>query len=218
MGKEEWGQQIDGGWFDEERHLYRNEAGTIVPSTTQVFSILGCDDFSAINPDVLEWKRTYGTALHKCLELLVFDDLDWDTVDEKLIDPLVGIETFLKNHEYVGESAEQRKVHCLYGMYYGLTVDGIGEMTYQGKRRKVVFDLKTGTKFSPTWKWQIGSYTSAQEKAKDGWIGLVGQVTTEGRVIPHYVDLLSAQREFQYLLAAANLKINNGLAKIGKAA
>lgn len=212
----EYGEKIEGGWFDDDRHCYRREDGLIIPSTTQIFDILGCSDFSMIDPAVLEWKRNYGTALHKCLEYLVFADLDWDSVDEKLIDPLTGIESFLKRHEYVGEAAEQRKVHCLFGMYYGLTVDGIGEMTYQGKRRKVVLDLKTGSKFSPTWRWQIGGYTQAQVKVNGGYIGLIIQTKTDGSVTPHYIELGAAQREFQILLAAANLKTNNGLAKIGK--
>ena len=41
----DFGVEIPGGYFDEKRHIYRNAKGTIVPSTTQVFSILGCNDF-----------------------------------------------------------------------------------------------------------------------------------------------------------------------------
>ena len=46
---------------------------------------------------------------------------------------------------------------------------------------------------------------------------LVAQVSKDGRVTPHWVDALKAQREFVYLLAACNLKLNNGLAQIRRA-
>ena len=59
---------------------------------------------------------------------------------------------------------------------------------------------------------------AAQEKAADGWVGVICQFSKEGKVTPHYVDIIPAQREFQTLLAAANLKLNAGLAKIEKAA
>ena len=62
---EAWGEKIEGGWYDDTRHLYRNDKGIVVPSTTGVFDILGCNDFSMINPDVMEWKRVYGGAVHK---------------------------------------------------------------------------------------------------------------------------------------------------------
>ena len=40
------------------------------------------------------------------------------------------------------------------------------------------------------------------------------QVNKDGKVTLIWVDALKAQREFLYLLAAANLKLNAGLAKI----
>ena len=100
-------------------------------------------------------------------------------------------------------------------MHYGLTVDLRGTIIHQGVERKAIIDLKSGVKFSPTWKWQLGGYTTAQNKVEKGWIGVVLQFDKEGKVTPHYIDLIPAQREFQILLSAAILKLNAGLGKIG---
>lgn len=215
MGRESWGVPIEGGFFDEIRHLYRKPDGCIVPSTTQVFDVLGLNDFSKIDEKVLLWKREYGLALHKGFELLTLGSLDWDTVDDRLIEPLTGIECFLKGLEYTSLSAEEKRIHTVCGMSYGLTTDGTGEITYHGRRRHVILDLKSGSKFSPCWKWQNGGYALAQPTVDGGWLGLVIQVDPEGKVVPFWIDLLSAKREFQLLLATCNLVLNNGLAKIG---
>jgi hypothetical protein len=210
----DWGTKILGGYFDEVKHLYRNERGVIIPSTTQVFDILGCTDFSGIPLEILEWKRNYGLAVHKAFEFLVVNDLDWETLDEAIIPAVTGIEAFLKKIEYFSEVAEERRIHTLFGMEFGLTVDGRGSMVHQGIRRHVIVDLKSGAKASPTWKWQLGGYTVAQDKVDGGWMGLVIQFNKEGNIVPHYVDLLKAKREFQILLSAAILKLNSGLGKI----
>lgn len=215
MGREQWGVKIQGGWFDEAKHIYRNESGIIVPSTTQVFAILGLSDFNGIPQDVLEWKRNYGIAVHRAIEFLVAGDLDWDSLDEAIIPAISGLEQFLKRVEYEHEAAEERRVHSLFGMEYGLTIDLKGSIIHQGKRRKTVIDLKSGIKFSPSWGWQLGGYTVAQDKG--AWVGLIAQFNKSGKVMPHYIDLAPAQREYQILLSAAILKLNNGFAKIGAA-
>lgn len=211
----DWGVEIPGGYFDEKKHLYRNSKGTIVPSTTQVFSILSCNDFDGVPVDVLEWKRNYGIAVHRAIEFLVAGDLDWDSLDETIIPAVTGLEQKLKALQFKYEAAEEMKIHSLYGMEYGLTVDLRGTIVHQGKMRNAVIDLKSGVKFSPTWRWQLGGYTTAQEKVNGGWMGVVLQFDKEGIVTPHYIDLIPAQREFQILLSGAILKLNAGLAKVG---
>ncbi len=215
MANGDWGAEITGGYFDSKRHIYRNTKGTIVPSTTQVFGILGCNDFDGVPADVLEWKRNYGIAVHKAIELLVQGDLDWDSVDEVIIPAITGLEQKLKAMQFKYEAAEEMRVHSLFGMEYGLTVDLKGTIVHQGKERQAVIDLKSGVKFSPTWRWQIGGYTTAQGKIDGGWMGVILQFDKEGVVAPHYIDLIPAQREFQTLLAASILKLNAGLAKLG---
>ena len=159
MANGDWGVEIPGGYFDEKFHRYRNTKGTIIPSTTQVFSILGCNDFDGVPADVLEWKRNYGRAVHKAIEFLVAGDLDWDSLDEMHHPGRKRLEQKLKAIQFKYEAAEEMRIHILRD---GVWVDGrsSGNHRSSGARAsKVVIDLKSGVKFSPTWRWQLGGYT-----------------------------------------------------------
>lgn len=214
MGSE-WGIQIENGWYDDSRHLYRNERGTVVPSTTGVFEILGCNDFSMIKPEVMEWKRVYGGGVHKGTELLAFNRLDWETVDDVLIPAITGIEQWLKAVKFEPLAAEEKRIITLNGMQFGGTLDLRGTLLYKGTRRHVIVDEKTGSKYSKTWEWQLGGYIGGAPKVPAGYVGVDLQVDIDGKVTPHWVpDTLKAMREFTYLLAAANLLLNAGMAKI----
>ena len=213
MGSESYGEKIDGGWYDDAKHLYRNDKGSVVPSTTGVFDILGCNDFSMIKPEVMEWKRVYGGGVHKGIEFLVFKKLDWDTCDEVIIPALTGIESWLKAVQYEPVAAEEKRIITLNGMQFGGTLDHRGTLLYQGKRRDAIIDVKTGSKFSKSWEWQLGGYIGGAPKG--AYVGVDLQVDIDGKVTPHWVpDTLKAQREFCYLLAAANLLLNAGMRKI----
>ena len=215
MGSELWGQQVENGWYDDRLHIYRDDRGVIVPSATGVFDILGCSDFSMIDPETLEWKRNYGSGVHKGTEYLVYNKLDWDTVDDVIIPAVTGIEQWLKSVEYQPEAVEEKRIINFGGMKVGGTLDHRGSLVYKGVRRPAIGDLKTGSKYSKTWDWQIGCYAGGAPKVGGaGYIGVAIQVNKDGKVTPHWVDVLKAQREFQILLAAANLKLNAGLAKI----
>lgn len=217
MGRDDWGDEIPGGYFHEGRHIYRNEPGLIVLSTTQTFDVLGVSDFSNVPEEKVVWKRHYGQALHAATQYLVQGDLNWDTVDDEIIAPVTGIECRLKEMKFELEACEERRVVNLFGMYYGMTLDLRGTIEHQGVRRNAVIDVKTGAKFEAYWRWQLGAYLIPQPKVPLGWMGINLMVDFDGVVTPHYLkDVEAAKREFQCLLAAAILKINNGYAKIGK--
>jgi hypothetical protein len=218
MANSDWGTEIPGGYFNEERHIYRNSRGTIVPSVTQVFTLLGFSDYTMIKPATLEWKRLYGTAIHSALEFLIDGDLNWDDLDDHIIAPVSGIEQWLKNNKYASEAVEEAKIVSLHGMEFGMRLDHRGRMEYRGKDRPVILDLKTASKEEPVWKWQLGAYSLGQDKTPDGWLGAMLKVDEEGVVKPFYYDLVAAAREFQTLLATVIIGINNGLYRIGKPA
>ena len=113
---EKYGVKIPGGYFDETRHLYRDERGTPVLSSTQVFDVLGMIDLSRVKPEVLEWKREYGNAVHAASHYLASRDLDWDTLDDAIVPAVTGIEEFLQKVKFEPEAAEERRVHSLFGM------------------------------------------------------------------------------------------------------
>ena len=215
----DYGLKIEGGWFKEDGHLYRDEQGLIVPSSTQVFDILGCTDFGDARPEDVAWKRSYGNETHRAVEALVRKELDWDSLDDSIAPAVEGVSEFLHRIEFEYQSAEERKIRNLCGMKFGTTLDLRGTFIYHGQRRHAILDVKTGSKFSKTWEWQLGSYFTGQAKVPGGWIGIALQVDKDGQVKSHFViDLVRARDEFQTLLAAANLKLNNGMAKILKAA
>ena len=214
MGSELWGEKIDGGWYNDASHCYRDEAGIVLPSVTGVFDALGLSDFSGIDPAVLEWKRQYGTALHRGVELLVAGNLDWDSVDDALIPALTGIEQWLRQVEYQPVAQEEKKIIVLNSMRVGGILDLRGSLVFKGRRRPCILDIKTGAKFSPTWIWQIGAYSGGAPKIQgDVYIGAALQVDREGDVKPHWVDVVKSLREFIILLAAANLAANAKLVK-----
>lgn len=216
MGREELGVAIPGGFYRDADHAYFDERGARVPSVTQVFSLLRLSDFSGIPEGTLEWKREYGSSLHRGVELLVQSDLDWDSCDDVLIAPLRGIEEKLKVMQYKSLAVEENRVYSLYGMRFGGTLDHRGTCIYHGEERQCVIDLKTGCKPEQYWKWQISAYTVGLEKALKPWLGIIMQVDQRGEVKTIFVDTLTGLREFQYLLAAAVLGINNGYYRIGK--
>jgi hypothetical protein len=210
-----WGIEIPGGWFDQERHLYRDEQGFPVTSTTGVFDALGMVDFSGIDPERVKWKQGYGLATHRASEFVVYDSLDWDSCDPVIVPAVTGIEQYLKAIQYEPEAVEEKKIVTVNGMKYGMTLDHRGTCMYHGTRRSIVIDLKTCSKSSPTWNWQGGAYVKGSGKAKAGsWLCLILQVNLVGKTTPHWIEPIRAAREFEILLAAANLKINAGLAKI----
>jgi hypothetical protein len=212
----DWGIEIPGGFFDEERHRYRDERGVIVPSSTQVFTIHGMNDFSAANQEDVEWKRLYGDAVHEAVRFLVEGDLDTDTLDSEVEPAVTGIGGRLKDIDFQLEAVEERMIANCCGMKYGMTLDLRGTCEHLGKRRSVVIDEKTGSKFSQTWMWQVGSYLIPQPRVPLGWLGMVLQVEPRGKVAPHFVpDVGRAKMEFQALLASAILKLNYGYANLG---
>jgi len=101
-------------------------------------------------------------------------------------------------------------------MKCGGTSDLRGTLLYKATRRSAIIDIKTCAKVSGTWPWQLGAYIAGAPKPEGGsYVGVDLQVDKDGDVKPHWVpDTLKAQREFGILLAAANLKLNAGLAKI----
>jgi hypothetical protein len=202
----DWGEKIDGGWFNEKGHVYRCDEGIVRPSTTQTFSILGIDVTKGIPQADLDWKRDYGIACHKAVEYMVQGDLDWEGLDEKIVPAVTGIEAFLKEREFRLITAEKKMIGNLHGMKYGLQIDLLGWIKHGGVERKAIIDLKSGVKFSPTWNWQVGGYIASQPP--EGLLGVIAQFDKGGRVKSHYVDAVRAQREFQILLAAAILKLN----------
>ena len=61
--------------FDEGKHEYRVN-GRVYPGVTSILKSVGLStDFSMVDPEVLEWKRNFGTELHRAIELDIYGNL-----------------------------------------------------------------------------------------------------------------------------------------------
>lgn len=98
--------------FNEEHHCYELD-GKPLPSVTRILKPLY--DFSMIHPDVLRRAADYGTAVHKTVELYLKEDLDEDSLDENLYNPLLAFKAWQFDHcEFCEEllSVEQPAYHA----------------------------------------------------------------------------------------------------------
>ena len=67
--------------FDAETHTYTRN-GIVVPSVTQIIAPL--QDFSGIDPEVLDRAAEFGTHVHEAIALELAGDLDRDSLDPAL--------------------------------------------------------------------------------------------------------------------------------------
>ncbi len=206
--------EIVGGTFEPAGHFYRDAQGHRVLSVTQVFQSLGLVDYSGVDPEVLHHKSEIGIAVHKAIELLLTNVLDWDTVDDAAMTYVVGTELWFKNMLFDLTATEQQGIHCIYGMPYGFQYDQLGSILYQGVRRRVVIDLKTAVQKSATWSLQTAAYALAAPKLPDGehYLRVVLHLQKDGRVKPLYYDDPEDEKTFLYMLYCAQWKQNHDYA------
>jgi hypothetical protein len=203
---------IHGGTFNEAEHLYTNVRGTRVWSVTQVLAMCGMVDYRFVKKEVLEWKSSLGMAVHKGVELMVQQQLDWDTIAEAAMGFILGVDIWMKEQQFVSESQEQCGIHTLYGMQYGYRYDHRGTMLYKGKRRKAILDLKCTTSISPACALQTAGYELASPKLPSGerYLRIALQAFEDASTTPHYYEDSQDERVFMGLLAGAVWKTNHG--------
>lgn len=80
--------------LNEETHKYYWD-GFNIPSVSEIIDPI--KDFSNVNPVVLENACNYGKAVHKTAELYLNGELDEDTLDENLKQPLSQIKLIFRN-------------------------------------------------------------------------------------------------------------------------
>ncbi len=155
--------------FNEATHTY-TENGVVVPSVTQILAPL--NDLSFIKPEVLEYKRALGTAVHKATELYDMGELDEEsvaTVVRPYLDAWIRLRAELP-FEILG--MEERVFHPSHR--YAGTYDRL--VMLDGKR--CVWDLKTGAMY-PSYGPQTAAYKNAVEKQHG--IRIEGRYTVELR-------------------------------------
>jgi hypothetical protein len=133
--------------FDAKRHEYRDEAGNLVPSVTQIIRAAGLSDSRWYN----EHARMRGTAVHTAIQYLNEGTLDESSVIPEVDAYLRGYRRFLQQTGFVVQAYEQRVFNPIYR--YAGTMDLLG--TLNGK--STVIDIKTGS--VPVWAGlQLAAY------------------------------------------------------------
>jgi hypothetical protein len=120
--------------FEPESHTYRM-AGRVVPSVTQVLSILS--DFSMVDPAVLEAAADRGTKVHAAIDLDNRGELEEEALDPELAPYVTQWRRFLAESGFTVTASELRLYHK--SLHYAGTCD-----TLIGHRSSWVLDVKTG--------------------------------------------------------------------------
>lgn len=147
--------------FDEDSHTY-HYAGDVVPSVTQVLAPIS--SYAGIPPHILAKAAERGTYVHKACELLVWDSLDWDSLDEECRPYVDAFAKFLSESGVELELTEERVFHP--ALRYAGTADLICRLPKRRKLRRAVVDYKTSLKLMPAVGPQVAAYTEAQNAAQ----------------------------------------------------
>lgn len=123
--------------FDEQAHVYKwNDQ--VVPSVTQILKHRGFIDDRWFT----EESRQRGTSVHVACHYLDEEDLDWETVDPKIIPYIDAYKKFKEDTGFIPIKIEEMlfNKHC----FYAGTLDRVGLITIP-KQKEVLIDFKTGS-------------------------------------------------------------------------
>lgn len=135
--------------FDPASHTY-TVGGVRIPSVTGILKPLY--DFSMVDPAYLAYKAAIGQAVHTATEYYDQDDLDLDSLDEKISGYVYGWIKFRKETGFTPRLVEARYLHPLH-LYAG-TLDREGD--YQGQ--STILDVKTTSTMSAAVGIQLAAY------------------------------------------------------------
>lgn len=137
--------------FEAEGHRYTLN-GRAVPSVTRVLELL--EDFSQVDPRVLEAARVFGSHVHEACALELRGQLDWVALSSELKPYIEAMHRFLNDTGVKVIASEQRVWHRKLG--YAGTLDLYGRLD----RKNLLIDFKSGV-LPPT----VGPQTAAYEQA-----------------------------------------------------
>lgn len=142
--------------FDEANHLYFVD-GRVMPGVSEILRPLV--DFSRIPPDVLEFARDRGTAVHKATELHDLGTLAEDSIDEHVRPYLDAWKGFCHDTGFVPTLIEHRVHHPGFG-YCG-TIDRVGSLHKLPGTPSVIIDIKTPVQLGAVVAIQLAAYQEA---------------------------------------------------------
>lgn len=205
--------KIPGGTYEDETHAYRDETGQRVISVTQVLSDLGIVNYDHIQKEILERKSQFGVAVHAAVQFLVEGSLDWDSVSEECLPAVVGVESWIKESDFISEEQEQCGICAVNGMKFGFKFDHRGKFFYKNKWRQAIIDLKTCVSISPAVGLQLAAYEIASPTLPNAekYLRIAVQVDKKGKITPHFFEDRNDRNTFLYSLFVSTWKINHNI-------
>jgi hypothetical protein len=185
--------------FEPIKHEYRYD-GQRVPSVTQILRETGIsvdfDELAGMSHRLglaIDEKRAIGTALHADCHAFDDNDLEWSTVDPRVVPYLEAWKTLRENSGLVPLRRERRVYHP--GYRYAGTLDGIFA---KDASTSVLVDIKTGDPESSGARYQLAAYQLAHETESDHttiherW----SVQLTPGRRVPYRIARYDDWRDF----------------------
>jgi hypothetical protein len=111
------------------------------PSATQALEVAGLtDDYAGVPAVVLNRAGRRGTAIHKALPLLLEGNLDWQSVDERIV-------AYVEQMDLALDELKVKAWNCETPVYSSrLRVTGTPDLWCRAQCRPTVLDVKSGQK------------------------------------------------------------------------
>lgn len=127
--------------FDKESHTYYLD-GVRIPSATQLLKPVSKEIYHGINPAILEKASIRGSAVHEMLENLINGkEVDLSNYPKESWDYFEAVNRWYDNNKEIVSAVtatEYITYGCIYGQYYGATIDVFGDnFIIDFKTRKV---------------------------------------------------------------------------------
>jgi len=142
--------------FDEETHTYTLD-GRRIPSVTQVLDPIS--SMHMVDPQLLEERAAFGTAVHQAAELYLLGQLDTDDIDTDVWNCIFALKKFLMDTQIEPLFVEKR-VYSPRHQYAG----GVDLVAQKPLGEQVAIDFKTALVTPHTVGPQLAGYTQALEE------------------------------------------------------
>lgn len=142
--------------FDPVSHTYTAD-GRSIPSVSQV--LRRRTNLSGIAPDVLEYARARGQAVHRAIELDITGDLDEASLHPEVAGRFAGWRRFVQTSRFKPAGSEVRVFSQRFG--YAGTFDLWGHIRHE----PYLIDIKATALVPPTVGLQTAAYVQAAREA-----------------------------------------------------
>lgn len=143
--------------FDEASHSYRLD-GELIPGVTSVLAPLS--SYGDVPREILDAAARRGTHVHRAVELIAQDRLDWNTVDEDHYGYLEAFMAFCDRMKPEFIANEKRTFHPV--LKYAGTLDMELVLHGKPKAKLAVLDVKSCVTVMPTTGPQTAAYLAAE--------------------------------------------------------